>query len=330
MLIMSSFSSLSPPSPLLLRSTLFPPDQDVTLLLGGDRTGKTSLSFALCHELARDLGDSSIFVCHQNHFQKDFPLPVAMEAHTPITDSGFGSSTADVGTLFSPGALRKIVLLHPDTTSTGNGGGDGASITALLIEASLCCPPPRCVVLDGLSSLIDPQGSPDNLSSPHFLKQARHVLAHLLDLLSSPTGAAGARGWATAHLPAPAVCRVVVTEGRLMEGAAGRRSHPAYFALLSRFFHRVVQLQQSQDQDQGLPSSVSIHVSRPLSTLTASATNSNSNTNTTAITNTAGPAATATPAAGTELFQWGSSSHYHSSSPAASLLVVLGEQRAFR
>jgi hypothetical protein len=143
---------------------------------------------------------------------------------------------AAVGAVFSPGALKRVGLLHPETSS---------HLLELLMQASLHSPPPRLLVLDGLSALL---GSSSSLSDTRFLQQATRVLSHLLDLVahlrtSSSTSVTAAGESLSPHTRCCCPVRVIVTEDRLgeREGDGNR----AYFSLLTRFCGRVVQLRHS-------------------------------------------------------------------------------------
>lgn len=239
------------PSPCFspLRCSLLPADH--TTLVLGESVENTSVSFALCHELSKDFGEWSLFVCNPNHFRHRFPLPVSTsffegDDHKKFL-SGYGRSCESAvgdGSVFSPGALKRIRLLYPESTP---------DLLALLMEASFPVPPcsnttststaasfsssPTVVVIDDLSSLIDPVRA-TSLSSPVFLKQALTVLSHVQALatyLSRPS-----QGSSHAHL-----VRVIITDSRLKQciiSQAHGEDGQAYFSLLLRFCSRTVAL----------------------------------------------------------------------------------------
>jgi len=209
-----------------LRQHLFNCDDTGTLVLGEHLTGKTSLSFGLCHEVARDLGESSVFVCRPQSFRDEFPLPVNVQSQARVVGSENGAPVSR-DALFAPSALKRIGLLHPESPS---------HLLEQLMELTFSSPSPRLLVLDGLSCLLDPAGS-RSLSDPVLLRQAARVLGHLFDLahhLRSRCSTAAPPASTTGNLP-----RVVVTEGRLREGA-----DRAYWALLRRFCGRVLLLRR--------------------------------------------------------------------------------------
>ena len=220
----------------LLREEVFA-DDGFTLLLGGEETGKTSLSFAACHEVAMNLGEHSLFVCHQRHFNECFPLPVLTSSHgTTSTDR-----IQDDAAKFFPGALKKITLIHPENSS---------HLLELLMRASFSSCPPRLLVLDDFSSLIDPSGSL-NISSPFFLDKALRAFSHIVDLVKFFKESCDTINLCGSKRKLSKNIRVIITEGRLNE----LNEDHAYYSLLRRFCGNAIRVEKQPITTMSLPSS---------------------------------------------------------------------------